>query len=244
MLYLLDLGFFERAVFSQARAVGAHVLMRLKTTAKPRVVAAMDRDGSMEPVNECSLQYFVKYQRRRRGTTFDLDVLWGPKGGAIPLRLVGYAHKHDNIRWYLTTVPRDRLSAREIIEAYRLRWLIELLFRELKQTSDLGRAMTADPNAIEALTYGALLAHVVVRSIRIQASLAAEVPLEQLRPLACLHVVRAYTTDLVNALQAASYHVLDEVLVRITRDLLRLAYEPRTSRSRSRIAQQMGAFGA
>ncbi|HEX7668666.1 MAG TPA: transposase [Polyangiaceae bacterium] len=39
VLYLLDLGFFERALFASAEAAGAHVLMRLKSTAKVRVSA-------------------------------------------------------------------------------------------------------------------------------------------------------------------------------------------------------------
>ena len=157
---------------------------------------------------------------------------------------MGYAHKHNNIRWYLTTVPRSQLSAREVVEAYRLRWLIELLFRELKQTADIGRSMTADPHAIEALTYGAILAHVVIRSLRIRAALAGEVLLEQLRPLACLHVVRAYASDMISALQSASRELLDTLFVSITRDILHLAYEHKPSRSRRRIARELGAFGA
>src|SRR5690606_22819460 len=119
---------------------GAHVLMRLKSSAKVRVVGHMNPDGTVEAVNECSLDYHIKYQSRRQGTVFDFDVLWGKGKQAGKLRLVGYAHKHDDIRWYLTTVSREQLSARDIIKAYRLRWSIELLFRELKQNVDLGRS--------------------------------------------------------------------------------------------------------
>ena len=78
----------------------------------------------------------------------------------VALRLVGVAHTSTNIRWYLTTVPRYALSARQVVQAYRLRWLVELLFRELKQNADIGRAFTGDANAVQALTYGAMLAHV------------------------------------------------------------------------------------
>jgi hypothetical protein len=37
-----------------------------------------------------------------------------------------------------------------------------------------------------------------------QAALANEIPLEELRPLACLHVVRAHARDLVDALAEAT----------------------------------------
>lgn len=244
VLYLVDLGYFERALFAEAQAAGAHLLTRLKSSAKPQVIAAMDRDGVVTPVNPCSPAYFIKYQRRRRGTTFDLDVRWGRGRHAVELRLVGYAHKHDQIRWYLTTVPRAQLSAREVVETYRLRWLIELLFRELKQNADIGRSMTADPHAIQALTYGAILAHVVVRSLRIQACLAGEVSLEQLRPLACLHVVRAHATALIDALQRGIPAALSGLIHALTRDILHIAYEHKPSRSRRRIARELGAYGA
>src|ERR1017187_4300885 len=45
VLYLFDLGFFERALFASARAAGAHVLMRLKTTAKVRVLSHASVNG-------------------------------------------------------------------------------------------------------------------------------------------------------------------------------------------------------
>jgi hypothetical protein len=38
VLYLFDLGFFERDLFARAQDAGAHVLMRLKKTAKIRVM--------------------------------------------------------------------------------------------------------------------------------------------------------------------------------------------------------------
>ena len=120
----------------------------------------------------------------------------------------------------------------------------QLLFRELKQTSDLGRSFTADPNAIAALTYGAMLAHALVRSVRIQAALANEIPLEQLRPLACLHVVRAYARELVDALAAPSRAAWERVVSIVGSALVALARERHPSRSRQRIALKLGAIGA
>ena len=244
VLYLLDLGFFERKVFAEVQAAGAHLLMRLKSSAKVRVVAQRNRNGSVSTINECSLSYYIKYLSRRRGTMFDLDVRWGDGKNAVVLRLVGYAHRYNDMRWYLTTVPRDQLSTKQVIKAYRLRWLIELLFRELKQSADLGRSFTADRHAVEALTYGAILAHVLVRSLRVHAALARDVPLEELRPLACLHVVRAYAGEIVDALQLADVAHWHHILSRLTEVLTPFARERKPSRSRPRIALEMGAIGA
>ena len=175
---------------------------------------------------------------------FDLDVTWGKGAQLVALRLVGYAHTSSNIRWYLTTVPRHVLSARQVIQGYRLRWLIEPLFREIKQSTDLGRSFTADRHAIQALTYGAMFAHVLVRSVRIQAALANEIPLEQLRPLASLHVVRAYARDLLDGLVSSSREVRERAFAAVGAALVSMAREVRPSRSRPRIALKLGACGA
>jgi hypothetical protein len=243
VLYLFDLGFFERALFASARAAGAHVLMRLKSTAKVRVLSHASANGRA-PLPGWSLGYYLQVVSKKRGTVFDLDVSWGKGKSMITLRLVGFAHKANAIRWYLTTVPRSMLTAHQIIQSYRLRWLIELLFRELKQTADLGRSFTADAHAVAALTYGAMLAHALVRSVRIQAALANEIPLEELRPLASLHVVRAYARDLVDALASSNREVWTSVVSTIGSALVALARERKPSRSRPRIALKLGAIGA
>jgi Transposase DDE domain len=243
VLYLFDLGFFERQLFADAQAAGAHVLMRLKSNAKVRVVGHALDDGSQKTLG-WSLSYYLQCVSRRRGTVFDLDVIWGKGKDALALRLVGVAHTSSNIRWYLTTVPRELLTAAQVIQGYRLRWLVELLFREIKQAADLGRAFTADKNAVEALTYGAMLAHVLVRSLRIQAALANEIPLEQLRPLACLHVARAYAREIVDALASLSHEAWTRATRAVSAALLTLARELKPSPSRMRIALALGAVGA
>jgi hypothetical protein len=126
VLYLLDLGFFERQLFADAQAAGAHMLMRLKSNAKVRVVGHALDDGSAK-MPGWSLKYYLQFASRRRGTVFDLDVIWGKRKEAIALRLVGVAHTSSNIRWYLTTVPRELLSAEQVIQSYRLRWLVEIV---------------------------------------------------------------------------------------------------------------------
>jgi hypothetical protein len=243
VLYLFDLGFFERALFASARAAGAHVLMRLKSTAKVRVLSHASANGRA-PLPGWSLGYYLQVVSKKRGTVFDLDVSWGKGKNMLTLRLVGFAHKANSIRWYLTTVPRGMLTPNQVIQSYRLRWLIELLFRELKQTADLGRSFTANAHAVAALTYGAMLAHALVRSVRIQAALANEIPLEELRPLASLHVVRAYARDLVDALASSSRAAWASVVDTIGSVLVALARERHPSRSRMRIALKLGAIGA
>ena len=242
VLYVLDLGFFERQLFIDAMAAGAHLIMRLKSNVKVRVTGHL-HERSFVQLPEWSLAYYLKWASKSRGTLFDLDVIWGAGKLAVPLRLVGFAHKANKIRWYLTTVPRNQLSARQIVEAYRLRWLIELLFRELKQATDFGRSFTAHPDAVKALTYGAMIAHVLVRSLRIHAAMASDVPLEQLRPLACLHVARAFAREIVDALASTSHAAWARASALVGEAIISIARERKPSRSRHRIALRLGAVG-
>lgn len=242
VLYLLDLGYFCKELFRQAQRVNAHLLMRLKSKAKIRVRAAFV-DGRLDTLPDWALSYYLGVVPSRRGTLLDLDVSWGKGKTALALRLVGMSMGgRKGWRFYLTTVGRELLSAEQIVQSYRLRWLVEFLFREWKQQTDLGRSATADRDALDALTYGAMLSHALVRSLRVAAALNAEIPLEQLRPLACLHVARAYARDLVDAMEKGPSK-WKRVLPKVLRDLTVVARERRPSRSRPRIARELGAGG-
>ena len=244
VLYLLDLGFFERALFAQAQTVGAHLVMRLKSNTKVTVLGHMT-GGHFVGLQPWSLAYYLSAVGQKRGTSYDLDIRWGKGASTVHLRLVGVSlGGRRGLRFYLTTVPRNRMSAAQIIEVYRLRWTIEFLFRELKQESDLGRSFTADPHAIAALTYGAMLGHVLVRSLRLVAALRHAVPLEQLRPLACAHLARAFAAELIDALfqpRRAAWH---RVVATFTDAIVAFAREAKPSRSRDRVTRRLGAVGA
>ena len=242
VLYLLDLGYFCKALFREAKRVNAHLLMRLKSKTKIRIRAGLI-NGKLETLPDWSLGYYLGTVPTRRGTMLDLDVCWGKGKTALSLRLVGISMGgRKGWRFYLTTVSRDVLSAEQIVQCYRLRWLVEFLFREWKQQADLGRSATADRDALDALTYGAMLSHALVRSLRVAAALQSQIPLEQLRPLACLHVVSAYASEIVDAMQRGPSS-WNRVLSDVLRDLVIVARERRPSRSRPRIALELGAGG-
>ena len=243
VLYMFDLGFFDLKMFTSARMDGAHVLMRLKSKVKVKVLGAMVHD-KLVPLPGWSLSYYLQSASKKRGTLYDLDVVLGGGCNKVHMRLVGYAKASNQVRWYVTTVTRQMLTSREVVEAYRLRWHIELLFREIKQSSDLGRSFTADPNAVKALTYGALLGHVLARSIRIQAAISKQVPLSELRPLACLRTIKPYAQDIIDALTHSACSVFEQIVGIVSHTLIANARERAPSRSRPRIALELGAIGA
>lgn len=57
----------------------------------------------------------------------------------IAVRVVAARTRTSQIIWILSTAPAERLSPAEILELYRLRWQIELLFKRLKSLLHLDR---------------------------------------------------------------------------------------------------------
>ena len=78
----------------------------------------------------------------------------------------------------------------------------------------------------------------------VEAALANEVPLEQLRPLACLHVARAWAREIVDALATATRYTALPLAEAVRDAIVALARELKPSRSRQRIALKLGAVGA
>jgi len=57
----------------------------------------------------------------------------------------------------LSTFPAAEYSTRRVLEAYRLRWQVELVFKRLKQIARLGHLPKHDPESSQAWLYGKLL---------------------------------------------------------------------------------------
>lgn len=71
-------------------------------------------------------------------------------------RLVGVRNpKGDGYHLYLTLVPPERLSAEAIAARYAARWMIELVFHELKRHDRFDQMPSAKRHPVEALLYAA-----------------------------------------------------------------------------------------
>jgi len=66
-------------------------------------------------------------------------------------------------RYLLTNLEREAFSTEQISDGYRLRWQIELLFKEWKSHSNLHAFDTSNPNIAEGLIWASLCAATVKR---------------------------------------------------------------------------------
>ncbi len=164
-LLLFDLGYFGYALFARIDDNGGYFISRLKSNANPVIVAQNRRwRGRSRSVVGKRLQEAlvglkrevldvmvkVEFERRvyrgvRRRDTAVFRVV-----GVFDVKTLGY-------HLYITNIPADRLEGHEVAEAYRLRWQVELLFKELKSHYRLDQMPSRKREVVESLLYAAVL---------------------------------------------------------------------------------------
>ena len=130
---------------------GASFVLRTKSNLNPLVVNAYGKAGKR-------LRRFVWEAVAGSGRTIsqkdpvDLDVGWRNAQRQIFCRLVvNYNPKTREFRYLLTNLPRTRYAAEQVGLAYKLRWQIELLFKEWKSYANLHAFDTGKSEIAEGL---------------------------------------------------------------------------------------------
>jgi len=187
-LLLFDLGYFSYRLFASIERNGGYFISRLKNNVDPIIVSDNGPQNkgrrSLDGENlRSAIQYLqrdavdvmvtIRYRKRPYGGS--------PKTGRLAtqlLRVVGERHPETR-EWhlYITNIPVDRLSAREIGQIYRARWMVELLFRELKSRYRMEDLPSGNKHVVLTLLYAAVLTLVVSRQL-------LEVVLKKLGPRA------------------------------------------------------------
>lgn len=174
-LVLADRGFCKPGGVEALQRQGAAVMVRLNTSTLP----LFTEDGSRFALAEeiARLQAI--------GTEREWQVWVPAANGRIPGRLCairksedaavrarrqierkaqqgGPQPKPETLQYaryvmVFTTVPADRLSTAEVLEWYRVRWQIELVFKRLKTLAELGALPKHADQSARAWLYGKLL---------------------------------------------------------------------------------------
>ena len=115
-------------------------------------------------------------EKLSKNDVLDMDIQWKETNKTVNCRMIVSWNPVANYFQYLTTnLPRDTFTAEQIIEAYRLRWQIELMFKEWKSYANLGTFVTAQEPIVEGLIWGALCAAILKRFIAHVAQKATKV---------------------------------------------------------------------
>jgi len=242
-LLLFDKGFACYARLRTIADAGHHYLcpMRLNGNAlivKVRSAPAYVRSALRRHPEETFLRDVLP-AKKRLGRVWDLDVLVRPQANAtdktwIRTRLVIVPGPKGKQHPYLTNLAPVLWKPRALRELYRLRWQIELVFKELKQNLNLETLPSTDRDAVQVLAWASLLALALSRCVAawlqplaLMNGLAARV-----RPHLVTRALRATVRLLGHALVAAARNAI--LCLRLLADeLLREAQSFETRREDS-----------
>lgn len=171
-LLLADRGYESRKVFSDIHEQAGFFIIRGNTTIKPTIRRAYRASGPRLR----QLEGKVLTPEILPKENVDLDIDWGKGREHWEGRLVVlYTPRKNNKRkkrkksrsitfTYLhTNLKHSEFRLREIAALYRLRWQIELLFKEWKSYANLHRFHTSKTPIAEGLVWASLLVSILKR---------------------------------------------------------------------------------
>jgi putative transposase len=225
-LLLFDLGYYAHGIFAAIAAEQAFFVSRLKDSANPTIVAIRRGIARGQKAKGKRL-WDVDFAE---GRPIDLDVRLGDRPDAPIFRLVGVFNTQRHC-WhlYVTNLPSRRFSPEEVAEIYRLRWEIELLFKELKSTCRLEQLSSAREEVVLTLLYATLLSLLVTRAIARRAETLDHAPMAALS----IRIVSSYLIQHARALAEMLLRggrSLDSRLNQVALAVLRACRDPNPQR--------------
>lgn len=164
-LLIFDLGYFRLRTFARIQSLGGHFVTRLKATTDPRIrtVHVPWSNENRRAVRGRTIRSALRWMDKNGLTTLDAEVEFGD---GSRFRVVALKNPHTNsFQTYVTNVPHDVLNAAQVRATYALRWIIELVFKELKSVYRIEDLPSRKAMVVKALFYAALLSLLISRNL-------------------------------------------------------------------------------
>lgn len=206
-LLLMDLGYFAYELFARIEQNGGFFISRLKSGANPLIVANNRAcRGQAVKLEGRRLRDVLKHLQRKIidvmvEVQFERRAYRGrSRRDRVVVRLVGvFNEQTQRYHLYLTNIAPEKLDAEQVAETYRLRWQVELLFKELRTHYRLDQLPSSKRVVVESLVYAAILTLIVSR--RLLEAVRRRLPEgRSIAPLRWAAVFCGIASDLLNAL--------------------------------------------
>lgn len=182
-LFLADRGFDSTVFMSEIAREGGYFIIRTRNCIDP-IVTKIHRAGlRYRELEGRRLSAVIK--KLPKGKTHDIDVE-GRAGWEFRLALKWAGPEHGWMR-LMTNLCRDDFDTAQILQAYRLRWQIELYYKELKSYSNLHAFCTSKPHIAEGLFWAALCVAFLKRYIAHACQRSSRHPISTRRVSMCSH---------------------------------------------------------
>ncbi len=162
-LFLADRGYLNLTYLHEVNRHGGCFVVRAKEGLNPRVIDAYREDGKrLKSCQDRDFQAIVsKFPKQQR---IALIVEWLIDGTPFRLRMIIMWDKKKKCFIYLlTNLNEERYDIEKVCLTYRLRWQIELLFKEWKSHANLHAFDTENEHIATALIWASLAAAALKR---------------------------------------------------------------------------------
>lgn len=164
-LFIVDLGYWSMALFSEIVEAGGFFLSRLKAN-RNLIITDVIAGGFGRSIVGQKLSKFPIH--RRRAKVVELLAELTGDGLKIPVRVIGIWHCEERrYLWYITNLSAPRKA---ISDLYRLRWQIELSFKAMKSSFNFDRIPTLSANATQTLCLLGICHYVLSTVLRKEAN--------------------------------------------------------------------------
>ena len=162
-VFLADRGYLDLAYLRDIDRHGGCFLVRSKAGLNPRVLDAYREDGQrLKSCQDRDFQAIIATLPKRQRA--ELDVEWLIEGEPLRGRLiVRWNPETTCFDYLLTNLPQDRYTISIICLGYKLRWQVELLFKEWKSYTNLHKFDTEKATISEALIWASLSSSAIKR---------------------------------------------------------------------------------
>jgi hypothetical protein len=158
-LIIGDRGYDSTKYMQEVDDAGGSFLFRIRTNHDPRVIKIHRPEKRYRDLEGIMLSDALRRAPKNFSIELDMDVCWETSSGDLKnfSRVVVRWNPRDK-EWVRlqANLSRDNFSARQIFQAYRLRWQIELLFKELKSYANLHKFCTRKETIAEGLIWASL----------------------------------------------------------------------------------------
>jgi hypothetical protein len=229
-LLLADRGYPSWNYLAEVRDKGGSFIMRLKGGLKPNVIGFY-RDGEQVDLAEAvDLQDYCAAH-----DDAVLDLLVRPRGDHGTFRLT-ILRTPKGRTFLINNLPATDFPPNVVGLAYRLRWQIELMFKEWKSYANLHRFSTANEQITEGLLWASIATALLKRFVAKAAQMVGEVAVSTLKAASRLPAILPKLIAAVFAgaesLEEAFAHALEALMLRAKRS--------NTKRERRIGRQQLG----
>ncbi len=160
-LFLADRGYYSAEFVTQLNDAGGFYVLRAKGLKKVLIHTALREDGS-NLINKKHPKLCVLQKRLPRRQLIDMDV---EINGEL-LRLVAiWSLKEQKHTYLICNLKRSEFTAHDISLIYRVRWQVELLFKECKSYNNLHGFNTSNETLQESLIWASLISMTLKRFI-------------------------------------------------------------------------------